>query len=169
MRRLALACLLLCTALAAHADDASKLAKVEEYFKLAKLDRLAAQTMSMAASQINSSIMGNMMGVTFTADQKKQIDAVQAQVMQLLQKSLGWDALEPEYAKIYAAAYTEEELDGLLAFYRSPAGQAMVAKTPALMSQANTIVQAHMSTVMPQLQQILKESAPSEASKPGPK
>ena len=168
MRKPALIFLLLCIPLATRAEDAAKLAKVEEYFKLAQMERLSAQTMSLAAKQINSSMMGSMMGVTFTPEQQKQFDAVQAQVTQLLQKSMGWDALEPEYAKVYAGAFTDQELDDMITFYRSPSGQAMVEKMPGLMQPANTIVQAHMSAVMPELQQILKESvagAPKPAAK----
>ena len=159
MRNILLAAFVLCATLAAHADDASKLAKVEEYFKLAKMDQLAAQTMSLAAAQVNSALMGNILGVTLTPEQQKQVDATQAQVMRVVQQAFGWDALEPEYAKLYAEAYTEEELDGMIAFYRSPSGQAMVEKTPGLMRQANTIVQARLGGVTTQLQQIIKDRA----------
>jgi hypothetical protein len=32
---------------------------------------------------------------------------------------------KPALVKIYADTYTEEELDGILAFYKSPAGEAV--------------------------------------------
>ena len=34
----------------------------------------------------------------------------------------------PDLVKLYSDAYSENELDGILAFYRTPAGRAMLAK-----------------------------------------
>jgi hypothetical protein len=39
-----------------------------------------------------------------------------------------WNKLEPAYEQIYVDLYTEQELDGILAFYKSPIGQALLSK-----------------------------------------
>lgn len=141
----------------AHADDVSKMAKIREFFKVAKLDQLSAQTMQRVADQAKSGMVQQMLGVKLTAEQQQKADEMNDKLMKILSGALDWNVLEPEYAKIYSDAYTEQQIDDLLAFYKSPTGQVMVEKTPILMQQANTIVQQRMATVMPQLQQLLMD------------
>jgi len=49
--------LLVCTGSVAHADDAAKLAKAEEYFKLAKMDELTTQLMNQVIEQSKSGMI----------------------------------------------------------------------------------------------------------------
>ena len=142
---------------AAHADDASKAAKVEELFKVAHIDQLSTQVMQQTFDQINSGMMQQMMGVTLTPEQQKRADEFSAKVQKLIADGLGWKSLEPDYAKLYEATYTENEIDGILAFYKSPSGQAMVEKSPMLVKQSSAIVQERMQALTPQLQQLMKE------------
>ncbi|HEX8776554.1 MAG TPA: DUF2059 domain-containing protein, partial [Rhodanobacter sp.] len=51
------------------------------------------------------------------------------------------------------------EVDDMIAFYKSPSGQSMVAKMPAVMGQAMENVQIKMATLMPQLRQISEDTA----------
>lgn len=158
--RFKLALLLLtlsCVPLAARADDASKLAKVQEFFKVSKMDQLSVQVMKQAMDQVNSGVMQQMLGVKLTPSQQQSVDDVTKRMQKIISGALNWKDLEPEYAKIYAAAYTEQQLDDILAFYKSPTGQAMVDKSPALAAQASAITQKRMEAVIPQLQQVMKD------------
>jgi uncharacterized protein len=144
--------------LVARADDASKAAKIQEFFKVAQLDRLSAQSLRLATDRAKSGMIQQMIGVKLNADQQQTMNEFSDKITKVLTNALGWDALEPEYAKLYAGAYTEQQIDDLLAFYKSPTGQVMVEKTPVLMEQANAIVQQHMQAVMPQMQKLFKDS-----------
>ena len=62
--------------------------------------------------------------------------------------------MKPIYTKIYDETFTSDELSGIVAFYKSPAGRAMVEKMPVLMSKAMAAVQLQMGDVMQQMQQI---------------
>ncbi len=42
---------------------------------------------------------------------------------------------------IYAEVFTEEELDAMLAFYTSPAGQSMIKKMPQMMGHTMQLSQ----------------------------
>jgi uncharacterized protein len=140
-----------------RADDASKMAKIHEFFKVAKLDQLSTQTMERISDQVKSGMVQQMVGIKLTAEQQQQADDMNDKVMKILSGALSWDSLEPEYAKIYADAYTEQQIDDLLAFYKSPTGQVMVEKTPILIQEASAITRQHMATAMPQIQQLLKD------------
>ena len=154
-----LSCTVVLALSAAHADDTSKAAKVEELFKVAHIDQLSTQVMQQTFDQINSGMMQQMMGVKLTPEQQKRDDEFSAKVQKVLADGLGWSSLEPSYAKLYEATYTEDEIDGILAFYKSPSGQAMVEKSPMLVKQSSAIAQEHMKAIMPQLQQLMKDFA----------
>jgi TonB family protein len=57
--------------------------------------------------------------------------------------------------------FTDEELDALLVFYRSPAGQSMVEKLPALTAQSFQLAQARVTAILPQIQQMAQDFAKS--------
>lgn len=96
-------------------------------------------------------------GVTLDGDQKKAYDEFRAKVVDLLRSSASWKALEPDFVKLYSDAYTEEELDGILAFYRSPAGRVMLAKTPELMEESLAISQRRMTELAPKVQSLVDQ------------
>jgi hypothetical protein len=161
-----LSCALLAAFFPAHADDATKAAKVEELFKVAHIDQLSTQVMQQTFDQINSGMMQQMMGVKLTPEQQKRADEFSVKVQKLIADGLGWKNLEPDYAKLYEDTYTEDEIDGILAFYKSPSGQAMVEKSPMLVKRSSAVVQERMQAIMPQLQELMKEyttqAAPSD-------
>ena len=65
-----------------------------------------------------------------------------------------WSALEPRFIEIYQASFTQAEVDGMLAFYRSPAGQAVIAKMPGAMQRTMVVMQELMNGMMPRLREL---------------
>jgi uncharacterized protein len=154
-----------CSLPVAHGDDAAKLAKVHEFFKLAKLDQMSAQVMNQAMTQVNSGMMQQITGIKLTPDQQRSVDQLSGKVDNLIVNALSWNNLEPEYAKLYAAAYTEQQIDDIVAFYSSPTGQAVAEKSPVLMKQSSAIAQERVAAIMPQLRQMMKDFMAQEAAK----
>jgi hypothetical protein len=75
---------------------------------------------------------------------------------------MSWEKFKPAIVQIYAEVYTDEELDGILAFYRSPAGRAMLEKMPQLMSRTMAVAQKLMGDIQPEIEKMVKESAPKD-------
>lgn len=160
IRRATLLLLLpLALALLARADDASKIAKIHEYFRLAKLDQLSEQMKQQVIDQMSSGMMDQIVGVTLSPDQEKTRQEFSDKIQQVVFSAVSWEKLEPEYTKIYADQYTEQQIDDILAFYKSPSGQAMVQKTPIILKQSSAVAQQHLEAVMPELQRLMKEEA----------
>jgi hypothetical protein len=55
---------------------------------------------------------------------------------------MSWEKMKPMYVQLYRDTFEQEEVDGLIAFYKSPAGQAYVTKMPLLMSKSMAISQS---------------------------
>lgn len=161
--------ILLCAPLIARADDASKTAKIHEFFKVAKMDQLSSQTAQRMIDQMKSGAVQQLLGVSVTADQQQKLDQFTQRLGKIISDALNWNDLEPQYTKLYADAYTEEQIDDLLAFYKSPTGQVMVEKLPTLMQQANAITQQRMATAIPQIQELLRQfMTPAAPAQPQP-
>ncbi|MGB0125504.1 MAG: DUF2059 domain-containing protein, partial [Silvibacterium sp.] len=120
--------------------------------------------MKQAMDQVDSGMTQQLLGVKLTADQQKSYDELTKKAETIISNALSWDKLEPEYEKLYAAAYTEPQLDDILAFYKSPTGQVMVEKTPVLIARAKTIAQQRLMDAVPQLQQLMKDFAAQQAT-----
>lgn len=58
---------------------------------------------------------------------------------------------------LYSNAYSEEEIDGILAFYHSPAGRAMLAKTTDLTERSIAISQRRMDAIAPKIQELIDQ------------
>jgi uncharacterized protein len=145
---------------AIHADDASKAAKVEEFFKVSHTEEMLNQTLSMALNQTKSGVLEQMLDIKQTPEQQKSLEAMQDKMTAILSNALSWEKIKPIFIKVYADAFTEPELDGLIAFYKSPAGQAMIAKTPAIMMKSNQLIQQQMAPAMAEIQKLVKDSMP---------
>ena len=159
MKRIILAALtlLLCLPTIARADDASRRAKIEELFTLMHIDRTMKQVMDGVLQQVKALSQQQLAGKTISATDQKKLDAFQQKVFDVVNDQMGWKQLEPDYVKLYSDAYSEEEIDGILNFYKSPIGQTMLAKTPELTSKALQLSQQRMKIVQPQLMQLMQD------------
>ena len=78
-------------------------------------------------------------------------------VAEVMREEAGWAKLKEPMVQIYIKHYTEAEVQGLIAFYESPLGRSMTAKTPAIMQDSARVSQDMLKRVMPRLAEIAKE------------
>jgi hypothetical protein len=148
--------LALCLPASLHADDASKQAKVRELFALLHVERISDQIKSNVMNQ-TAAIPQQLFGPSMSPENKAKFEAFQQKVLQTVDAQVGWKVLEPEYVQLYAQTYTEDELNGIVAFYKTPAGAAMIAKSPQLSAKSIGLVQSKMAAVQPQLKQMVED------------
>lgn len=155
----------------ARADDASKRAKVQEMFTILHLDANMKRLTDSLMQQVRNVTQKQLEGSTLTPDQQQKVDDFQKKAFDLVEKSTSWSVVEPDYVTLYAETYSEPEIDGILAFYKSPVGQSLLAKTPELTTKSIAISQKRVAALMPQLQalatqlgQELKPATPPPAA-----
>ena len=154
----------------AHADDATKRTKITELLTLLKVDQIPQEIIS-GAKQQTETLGHREFGATETAEQQKQVAELHEKVVTVLHGAVDWKVMQPDFITLYSNAYTEPQLDGILAFYKSPAGQAYLSKNPELQQKYGEIVHQHMAPVQPQLRDLVqnfsKANAPAAASPAG--
>lgn len=148
---------ILSTACAQTPAPASKQAKVEELIRITKLDQLMGQMSQQMTARMRQTAAQQSARHAFTPAQQKVVDDYIAQIQKITQSAVSWEKVKPTVIQVYTETYTDQELDGILAFYHSPAGQALVAKSPQLMTRTMELVQSQMSQVQPQIQQANEE------------
>jgi len=62
------------------------------------------------------------------------------------------EKIRPLYVDLYDEAFSDQEIEGILAFYDSAAGLAMIAKQPLIASKM-------MTAMIPEMQRLAKEAA----------
>ncbi len=149
------------SAVSLFADEPSREAKVHEFFRVSQVQETMQQQMAQSMDQIKNMTMQQLKssGAQMTPEQSQKVEQMQTHLMSVIQDAFSWDKIQPDMVKIYVDTYSDEELDGLIAFYKSPAGQAYVKKTPVLMNKTMEIMQQRMVTIMPQMQQLIKEAS----------
>lgn len=77
-----------------------------------------------------------------------------------------YEELEPDMIRIYTDLYTEEDIRGMTAFYRTPLGERMVATLPELSAATQGVVQRRLQASMPLLIERIMEVMEEEEQKP---
>ncbi len=101
---------------------------------------------------------------------------MQTKMANVMKEELTWAKYEPMFVQIYSDSFTQEEIDSIIAFYRTPGGQALVKKMPVVMQRTMQMVQQQMGPLMQKFQTIAQEcqaelkaaeSTPAAAPAPG--
>jgi hypothetical protein len=169
MNRLALLLLLALpfSSVSAHADDASHHAKAEEMMTLLHAERLVEQISANLKKQV-SDAANKVIGPSPTPEQSAQAVDVENKAFKMIDDQIGWKAMEPGFADVYAKNFTDAELDDIIAFYKSPAGEALLVKMPQVNTQVGEFGSSKMATLEPQLKQLFQDFQKSQAATPHP-
>jgi len=137
--------------------------KVEEFMNLTHMGESLHRSVALAKSQVTVDAVQELIGAKLTPEAGKAMGQYQDKVALVMSDAIGWERLKPACVQLFAETYTESELDGILAFYKSPPGQAMVAKNPLLMSRASEIMQQRMAEAQPELQKLMRDFVSEQA------
>jgi hypothetical protein len=97
-------------------------------------------------------------GQPVTPAQQVVLDDMRKQMGALLKEELAWEVFEPLMIDVYLNTFTEEEVQGMLQFYRSPAGRAVVTKMPAVMQASMQAVQGPIAAMQPKMRKLQEDT-----------
>ena len=99
----------------------------------------------------------------------QEVMAAQDKMVDMMAKQMSWKELKDDYVSAYAQAFSEEDLRGLINFYKGPLGQKLVGKTPELTSKMMQVSQKKVQQLLPQMKEMsnqmineIKEKASSK-------
>lgn len=150
------------------ATDASKHAKVRELFALTSMQTRVDQIRASALGQLRA-MAAQQFAAAGLSDQNKSVLAYYDKLDSLVASKYDWAQLEPKYEQVYVDLYTEDELDGILTFYRSPVGHAFLAKSPEATRQVLALSKQQLDALAPQVQQLTNDYLEALKSQSNPK
>lgn len=136
----------MCTTAAPASDES-----IKTLFAVMKAEILLESIYSNLEPAMRQAMNQAVAGKTLTADQKRIMDRAPQRMGELLRKELSWSKMEPIQIAIYRESFEQSEIDGLISFYKSPAGQAFVNKMPLVTQKAMIAMQTQMQEMMPRI------------------
>jgi hypothetical protein len=141
----------------APASDASILELLELTNAHQLVDGLKTQVDTMVGAATREALKGR----TLTPDVQAVVDHMAAKMRAAAGEMMNWDALLPLYMRMYRESFTEDELAGVIAFYKTPAGTALIRKMPTVMRNLMTDMQG-LSRVMNEKLVVIEKEAVQE-------
>jgi hypothetical protein len=150
--------LLLVAGSAAANDAPASDASIREMLELTNarqlIDNMKGQVAAMTSNVIHDALKGQDM----TPERQAILDRAQAKVSAATADLLNWDTLLPVYLRTYRASFTQSEIDGVIKFYKSPAGQAYLKKMPLVMQNVMQEMQGFIKPMQEKMAAIQKET-----------
>lgn len=157
MRSLITILLIATFAIAATAAPASE-KSIEELLVIAKSEVLTESVITNGEQQIAQAIQLQTQGKSLTTAQKQVLDSLPTKFGTLMRQELNWNDMKLVYIQIYRNSLDQDEVDGLIAFYKTPAGQASIAKMPLVMQQIMVFMQTKMQSFKPKLEAMMNQA-----------
>ncbi len=139
-------------------------------------ENLAGEMLSLmgAPAMVKQSQQRMKMQLGAVLKQFEKIPAAKAKAVEaekkandLIVKSFNWDGVKDDLIKQYIDAFSIEEMKAIIAFYKSPAGEKMLKKSPVVTRNCMQIIQKKMYAVIPQVEKMISEV--KAAAGPAPK
>jgi len=154
------------TAQSVKAPDPAKAGLIEELIVALKAEQNQQQMMqtinASMQSQINQIVDSQLKNVgdgsPADAEKKRNIAAdikdFQRRLLALTAAHMSWQTMKPVYVAMYDETFTADELQPLVGFFKSPAGQAYVDKMPLLVGNTMKRIQLVVADMMPDIQKL---------------
>jgi hypothetical protein len=120
--------------------------------------KLLDDMMGQPDDLMKNSFERGLKGHTVTPDEQNIIDSMRAKMVALLKREMNWENLKPFYLQIYRESFIQEKVDGMLTFYETPSGQAVIKKLPIVLQKTMAEMQRRMGPLHQKLQELQKET-----------
>ena len=162
--------LAICCPVAHAADPPPSDASVKQLLEVTQAHKLLDSTMAQMNGFMTQMMQQATQGQKITPQIQKDIEKRQSQMTADLKELLDWNKLEPMYTRIYQKSFTQQEVDGIIGFYKTTAGQAVINKMPVVLQNTLSEMQQMMDPMiqrMRQDQQAIVAEIQAEKEKPG--
>ena len=130
---------------------------IKQLLEVTQARKLIDSIMSQMDNLMQQAVAEAAAGRDIPDSVQKEIDRQRAETIAMMKQLLDWQKLEPIYVRIYQKTFTQPEVDGMLAFYKTPAGVAVITKMPSIMQNTMDETQGMMGPVMEKVQRLQQD------------
>jgi hypothetical protein len=139
------------------ADNPPSVASIKQLLEVTQAHKLLDAVMAQTDALMKKAMEQATQGQKISPEVQKDIDRRQSELVTVMKEELVWEKLEPMYVRIYQKSFTQQELDGMIAFYQTPIGQAMLNKMPVVMQNTMNEMQQLMQPMMQRIGRMQQE------------
>jgi hypothetical protein len=134
-------------------------ASIKQLLEVSQSRKLVDSVIAQMNSLMLQAIAQATKGQQISPKVQRDIDQRRDEIVSLMKELLDWKKLEPIYVRIYQKSFTQAEIDGMIAFYKTPSGQAVISKMPSVMQSSIDEMQQMMGPVMEKIQRTQQDVA----------
>ena len=154
--RILIALALLCPAIYA-ADAPPSDASLNQLLEITHAHKVLDATIAQMDTMMKNMFQQVTAGQPASPQLEKIFEKGQAEVVSMCKEELTWEKMEPIYLRIYSKSLTQSEVDGMIAFYKTSAGQAVINKMPLVLQNTMAEVSQMMGPMIQRTQQMQKD------------
>lgn len=130
---------------------------VEQLLTVTKTETMMASMLATMQHSMQETIMRSPGVAGLPPSRQRALERAVTKAMQATREELNWAVLKEIYVQVYQEMFDQSEVDGLIAFYQSPVGQAVIRKMPMLTQRSMQLVQAKVLEFMPKVQRMVAD------------
>jgi len=147
MRAPLLSFLLLSVALTCRAEPPT-VESVEALLVANKSEAIMESVNANMENVLRQGMAQTLAGKKVTPQLQSFLDNAPRQFAEAMKEEMSWARLKPMYVQLYQESFTQEEVNSLVAFYHSPASEALANKMPDVMQKTKALVQSRVAPMM---------------------
>jgi len=140
------------------ADQTTKTALIEEMLQLTGADKMVDNVLDQQQALIKQQLSDMVLQDDNLAPYRDKLEPViqdyQVKVVGVVKKAMKWTQVKPQMVKVYDELFSEEELAAIVAFDKTPAGKALIERTPALTGKTMEIGMRQLTDALPEIQDL---------------
>lgn len=133
-------------------------ASIRELMEVTNAKRLVEGMTGQIETLIKRGVSEALKDKPVTPEMEAIIQRMIERVAQVTREEMVWERLEPDFIALYRETFSQEEVDGMLAFYKSPVGQSVNQKMPLLVQNSLVQTQRRMASIMGKMRLIQAET-----------
>ena len=159
-------CIVLSVCWAADAPPTE--ASIKQLLEVTHAQKLVDSMISQMDALMKNAMAQATQGQQLSPKLQMEVTQIETDTMAEMKAILDWNKLVPMYVRVYQKSFNQQEIDGLLAFYKTATGQALLNKMPLVLQNTMTEVQQMMQPMIQHLQQKQQQiAAEVQAEKKG--
>jgi uncharacterized protein len=155
VRRLIVSCAFATTSLTAMAAPPTT-ESVETLLGLTQAEANLNRMFDQLAPAMRAGVLNALKTQALTASQESVVSKFTSTYVKSVKEQYGWAFVKPTIVQIYRETFTDEEVNGQIVFYRSPAGEAAIKKTPIVAQKSALATQSHVNSLTPKINEAMK-------------
>lgn len=122
------------------------------------VDSMVQQITAMMTPAFEQAIGAEQLPTDQRQEARQFMASFGARMQAILEDELSWDKLQAMALPIYRESLTQEEVDGLIAFYNTPIGRSTVDKLPLVMQKSMLAMQQRIGPMQARIQAAAAET-----------